>query len=367
MPEPFGVAVGRWWRFEQYEVRDGVIRPAPGASLEPYDPWTPYREARAGNGGQPPYESLLDLVQDTKFQPRPGPGPLRELTPRSEEKLLAWCRLNGLVGVLPHQVIMVRLAPRWAPLEGNQAVLVPTQLQHGRTNEGWVTFDRVVHGARLGSVRDQLERRGELIPPDDAPGGWPQPGVMIQPLGMSVYREERFKKTWSRFFPDVSAEETETHAYPRPLTEEFWRCYAEPVEDFVKAATSLLNAINNLGTAKSAADAVDSDLENIRTGMDDLHSLVRTVSPAIVPALDGALHQGWISTSLLGSLAMMALLDLTESRRVLTCKSCGKLFVTTAYQARYCSSTCRFRIQKQRHRAKQEEPTTDEPRHQPKR
>ena len=367
MSEPYGVAVGRWWRFEQYEVRDGVIRPVDGASLEPYDPWTPYREARAGNSGRPPYGSLLDLVQDTKFQPRPGPGQLSEPMPQSEKKLLAWCGANGLLGVLPHQAVMVTLAPRREPLEGNQAVLVPTQLQHSRTNEGWVTFDRMVHDARLGSVRNQPKRRGELIPPDDAPRGWPQPGALIQPLGMSVYREERFSKTWSRFFPDVSVEQTETHKYPRPLTKEFWRCYAEPAEDFVEAARLLLNAINNLGTAKSLADAADSDPEKIRTGMDDLHSLVRTVSPAIVPMPDGALRQEWISTSLLGSLAMMALLDLTEGRRILTCESCGKLFVTTAYQARYCSSTCRFRIQKQRHRAKQKEQTTDEPRHQTKR
>ncbi len=367
MPEPFGVAFGQWWRFEQYEVRDGVIRPVHDASLEPYDPWTPYREARARTGGLSPYESLLNLVQDMEFQSRPGPGPLREPTSQSGEKLLAWCQANGLLGVLPHQVIRVTLAPRLVPLKENKAVLVPTQLQHGRTNEGWVTFDRMVHGARPGSVRDQPERRGELIPPDDAPRGWPQPGVMIQPLGMSVYRDERFSKTWSRFFPGVSAGETESHAYPRPLTEEFWRCYVEPVEDFVEAATSLLAAINNLGTAKSVVDAADSDLEMIRTGIDHLHSLVRTVSPAIVPMPDGALRQEWISTSLLGSLAMMALLDLTESRRVLTCESCGKLFVTTAYQARYCSETCRFRIQKQRHRAKKKGRTTDEPRHKAKR
>ena len=91
--------------------------------------------------------------------------------------------------------------------------------------------------------------------------------------------------------------------------------------------------------------------------MDAFQSLVRTVRPAILPTPEGSLRQEWLSTSLLGSFAMMALLDLTESRRVLSCKMCGKQFVTTAHQALYCSGTCRYRFQKRRQRAKQKEET----------
>ena len=144
-----------------------------------------------------------------------------------------------------------------------------------------------------------------------------------------------------------------TYRYPRPLTPEFWRAYAEPVEEFVLAATQLADAIERLGTAKPLNDATDGDRQTLRDGMDKLQSLVRTVTPAVVPTPEGSLRQEWISTSLLGSFAMMALLDLTESRRVVACESCGGLFVTKAYQARYCSSTCRFRVQKRRHRSRQ--------------
>lgn len=40
------------------------------------------------------------------------------------------------------------------------------------------------------------------------------------------------------------------------------------------------------------------------------------------------------------TVAMMAILDLTESKNIIRCENCGKLFVTQAYQAQYCSKRC---------------------------
>jgi hypothetical protein len=48
----------------------------------------------------------------------------------------------------------------------------------------------------------------------------------------------------------------------------------------------------------------------------------------------------------------MALLDLTERRRVLTCRTCGRVFVSAAYQALYCSERCRSTAQKRAYRAR---------------
>ncbi len=144
-------------------------------------------------------------------------------------------------------------------------------------------------------------------------------------------------------------ERQETHRYPSPLSDAFWRAYAEPVEDFVKAAVQLCNALNLLD---GAADVGSQALGRVRKGMDILHALTRTIRPTLLPS-DGVLRQEWLSTSLLGTLAMMVLLDLTERRRILTCEKCGGVFVTKAYQARYCSDRCRFTAQKRRHRARQ--------------
>ena len=343
------VTVGDWWRFDRYEVRNGLIRPAEGAGLERYDPWGPGRGVRAG---QPAYSALLNLAQGLEFQPRPGPGPLRELTPDSAERLERWCGAHGLLGLLPHQLVMASRAPSWEPLEGNEAVLVPTQLQYMHADHGWTSYHRMKAGHPPGSLRDRPERRGEPIPLEQVPSEWPRSGVILRSLDSSLYREESFASTWCRFFPDVPRERTETYPYPRPLSDPFWQAYAEPVDDFADAAGLLLRAVTSLGAMGSRPKASTLDRPSVGQGIDLLHSLVRTVGPAIASKGNGVLRQRWASTSLLGSFAMMALLDLTESRRILTCKHCGKVFVSRAYQAAYCSERCRFTAQKRRHRAR---------------
>ncbi|MGI9147759.1 MAG: hypothetical protein ACR2IK_14605, partial [Chloroflexota bacterium] len=57
--------LGTWWHFDRYEIRGGALRPAPGATLQSYDPWARYAQARSGwgnSGGKAPYELFLDLV-----------------------------------------------------------------------------------------------------------------------------------------------------------------------------------------------------------------------------------------------------------------------------------------------------------------
>lgn len=355
MTESFATTAGCWWRFDHYELLDGWIRPTKGAKLERYDPWEIYRQSEAAGDLQPPYNKLLDLVQGLTFQPRAGPGKFLELDSDSAERLVTWCQANGLLGILSHQVLMATLAVRWEPLEENEIILVPTQVQYGRTAEGWTTFCRWKSGAPLGHLRDQAERRGELIPAESTPGDWPEPGVIIQPLDNSGYQAEPFSQTWAQFFPDLPDGSVETHPYPAPLSEAFWRCYGEPVNDFVKAAKLLLNALNGLRSKKPLSKASDMELQQIRSGKNQLHALVRVVSPSILPLDDGSIRQEWVSTSLLGSFAMMALLDLTESRRVLTCQKCDRLFVTKAYQALYCSKKCRQTVQKRRQRDNQKQ------------
>ncbi len=56
--------------------------------------------------------------------------------------------------------------------------------------------------------------------------------------------------------------------------------------------------------------------------------------------------------SLLSALAMMAAQDLAGGSRILRCAACASLFVTSAYQAKYCSLQCQWRNLKARARAK---------------
>ncbi len=236
---------------------------------------------------------------------------------------------------------------------GNPAALVATQLHFSRTVKGWVTSAQTVVSQRLGYSKDQPQKLGTPVPTPNRHKSFASVGAIFRPLDNQRYRYEPFSQTWGRFFVGASTHECESYPYPAPLAEEFWRTYAEPVYDFVEAARLLLNALRlfqahqgDPGTG-SAADAL-----KLRQAMDAFHGLIETVSPTISPSVDGTPRQGWLATSLLGALAMMALLDLTESRRVMTCHTCRRIFVTKAYQAAYCSTTCRNTAQKRRHRAK---------------
>lgn len=352
MPEPFDQLAGYWWRFDRYEMKEGYLRPKQGAGLHAYDPWALFRESRTARGADPPYQLLLNLVQGLSLKPRPGPGHLLELAPDDEDRVIGWCQKFGLLGLLPHQTIAASLAPRWEPMPENPAALVATQLHFSRTVEGWVPSAQTVVSQRPGYSRDQPRKPGAPVPTPNRYKSFAAVGAIFRPLDNQRYRYEPFSQTWGRFFVGASTHEGESYPYPAPLSEEFWRTYAEPVYDFVEAARLLLNALRlfqahqgDPGTG-SAADAL-----KLHQAMDAFHGLIETVSPTISPSVDGTPRQGWLATSLLGALAMMALLDLTESRRVMTCHTCRKIFVTKAYQAAYCSTTCRNTAQQRRYRA----------------
>ena len=182
-------------------------------------------------------------------------------------------------------------------------------------------------------------------------------GAMFRPLHKQLYQHKPLSQTWGHFFPDGSGDVAESYPYPAPLTEEFWLTYAEPVYEFVEAARLLLNTMKLFEAyKKDAGTKSDENAVRLRLALDQFHALIETVSPTISQQLEGAPRQEWLATSLLGALAMMALLDLTESRRLLTCHTCGKVFVTKAYQASYFSPTCRNTAQKRRHRARRKTP-----------
>ncbi len=54
-----------WWRFSEYELRDGYLRPAQGAKLESYSPWDIYRDSRetAVRAQTPRYQQLSALLE----------------------------------------------------------------------------------------------------------------------------------------------------------------------------------------------------------------------------------------------------------------------------------------------------------------
>jgi hypothetical protein len=134
----------------------------------------------------------------------------------------------------------------------------------------------------------------------------------------------------------VPADETDTHAYPRPLSPAFWAAYGEPLELFLSAAVLLSDALHGLAVARRGDCAPGG---GARSGEVEpaLLGLTAGVRPVLL-AGPGGCQRAWRTKSLLGSLATMACLDLTAGWRILSCDVCGAPFAAGGYQARYCSA-----------------------------
>jgi hypothetical protein len=330
------VAIGHWWRWTRYEISNGYIRPARGARLQVYDPWKVWLETRprAKNSNQEklretPYQALLAVLGELRYR-RPGDIPL-DFTPRdlnlmlaslttdSEEKILEWCARYGLLGVLPHRAVQVTLAPERG-----------SQIQYAKIGAGWIATKRA--NERQSPVR---------------------PRAVLQPLRGTGAAAESLSVTWSRFFPDVPQDQRETFSYPEPLTKEFWTQYAEPLADFLSGTHALreLHQAIRLFQAQSAVVRRLGKLQAALAGGPELmcEGLVAGVSIALQWSRSRQVHLKWVAGSLLASLTMMMLQDLS-SGRALQCPGCGRPFVSGAYQARYCSVRCRWVVQKREYR-----------------
>jgi hypothetical protein len=181
----------------------------------------------------------------------------------------------------------------------------------------------------------------------DTGGGFPS--VIIT----DAYNQESLSETWANYFPYASKEEAETYFYPLPYSYGFWHRYAESVDAFLAGALFLRDALAGIND--------QADEGKRYRGIQMLNQLVSNASMVLDQSEDGTLQQEWLFPSLLSCFAVMALQDLTQQRRVLSCDNCNRPFVTEAYQARYCSDKCRRTAQKRRYRKRlKEESGNDE-------
>jgi hypothetical protein len=318
------VAEGEWWRFSMYEIRDGSIRPAEGAKLEWYDPWPDFQRTRAQTVGQAPaaaqpgYQSLMKLVHQLEYLP--GLRYPDCLTQKSQALILEWCHQHGLLGVLLSRWEAISLAPRHDEAD---------QWAQRRYFRG---FGQVVQVQKTtGDVKDGTAT------------------VLIHGLNDLTLVDEPPSKTWGRFFPSIEFSKRDTFSYPRPYTVEFCRLYGEPLFDFCKAAKLLVGAISHL--ARKQSETKHDPRIAREQALDAINLLRRPVASVLDFDESGLVKPHRVAPSLLASFADMFAEDLVYGRPTLQCTCCGTPFVSSAYQARYCSVACRLREQKRRLRA----------------
>jgi hypothetical protein len=362
-----------WHRFDAYVIEQGYIRPKSGAKLKTYSPAgdvddEPGKKTRRKH--IVPYQPLLDLLAELGIQGSGSQLPL--LTDDHRAAIIRWCNTHGLLGLLPHQAYVTFLAPRYKltprvtqaanPAEskrvrpekyGGGVYLQPPPsdfqgcyaVQHcySRDHGAWIASpDYLNHSF-------PIEFAGQLVSDKQTLKVFREPGVLFEKLETGMRQWEPFAINWKRCFPSVPKEETATYEYPLPASPNFWREYAEPVDDFLRAAQRLQSAL------------IDHSKDRPH-GLLTLRRLINPIGIDFEPGKDhGIKTMRWRSPSLLASYAMMILLDFNNERRPRLHKcerdNCGTLFVSSAYQARYCSPSCRFAVLKrgQRKRGKERE------------
>ncbi len=340
---------GGWWRFTKYALDASSLEricPARQSVLRRYDPWREFRESRDAlsprlsgkRTSEPPYQALFDLIEIDNENKR---------VTLNHQKTMEWCSRYGLLGLLPHQALLIWLPPRWAKfgklaaadrnwrkLAGFRGELVPQADRYFRTSTGWKFESRFIPAKSYTSAC-----LGDPVSETDLPTGYQRPGVIWADLKQSNTGAESLKK-----LAPFLGEGIEPFECPPILTDGFWKRYGEPVDFFLNAIVTLYGAVTTI--AKNRRDTKKLDRKGavfLADAIVTLSALAAPASAALTFANDrSGLQQRWVAPSLLSSLALMAQQDLaTGSVRICANETCRQLFTSSAYNAVSCGEKCR--------------------------
>jgi len=343
------VSGGRWWRFDRYVVDQGVIRAAPGAAAFQYEPWSMYEQARRRRGGasrgQPaPYQELLQLgarLEEIEYE-------RFEALPRRLEKLvLAWCRRNGLLGLLPHGLVMAASPEGETASNGNEVWSWAEWHAGGRLRGR----SAVPRSTRQQAVADRTKsppatvRRSlmEVLPQEG--------GVLIRPVQDHGHLVQPYTAEWARYFPAGSSLAAPRAADLDMEGEGFWRDYGEPVYDFMRCILLMYWSFLSITAPEEMAKREGGAYPTLaQSGYYELNELASVTSLSGYLSDSRARGVRWASPSLIGHYGVMMLTDLAGGNRVRVCDHCGAPFLSAAYRASYCSLQCRSAARKRRQR-----------------
>jgi hypothetical protein len=333
----------KWLRFSNYELRNSVVWPAPGAVAHEYEPWDLYR-ALIGKYRtvEPAYLSLLNLSHALKKNPpwilqshviEPVIGPKSE----GEKLILDWCSRFGLLGIVPTRARVIRLAAR---VEKRESYSVETsQMSHIQLGGKWFTREdrRRCTGGNIEGFLSSL----------------PKPIVRVWNWWEFDWQDESLSGDLETFFPGEPHVDSwdEPHKYPCPGTGLFARMYGEPVREFMTWAERFAEAARLL-SQRTPSSAIDKpNLGAVNEALYFLEGLANLVQRDFhFPLGERKIVETQAAPSLLASFALMVLYDLREGRKILDCENCQKVFISNDPRARYCSPTCRHTAQSRRHR-----------------
>lgn len=298
----------------------------------------------------PPYLSLLRLARTFPAR-NPDPGPI-----------LDWCNQHGLLGILPSTFGEICLHAREPKFGFRQARLLVT-----RVGGNWLRSEIEVGEPPVAATRKvpPTEREWEILSGQGYLRRWA--------FGNGRWTTEALHPVLSSFLPGLISQTTSSRwqeggpPFPIPLSAEFFGAYSEPVTDFIGHAQGLLRIA--IGASQSLRNPPSNEAEDQHRWrcFFDLRVLADAATPQLVtefgtvyrahqdnrsvPVTDAKLSEMG-PAPLLSIYCQMILEDLRIGRRILECRHCDDVFVSSDPFATFCNATCRRNY----HNARRERP-----------
>jgi hypothetical protein len=336
---------GEWARWTQYEIIDGMVVPAEGTELKWYDPWNRFR-ANVGKYRtvEQPYLPFMELWRalwklqqhGIRHSRRPSQwkglhGPQNE----ADQLILTWCNEHGLLGLLTVLADSIRLPVTIQSEREREYVL--TKL-HARTGGIWATWHRRERQFESRELTDE-----EMTTVVDCKAR--------QTLASRLRRISLF----DFFFFDTKASErlaiTDQAQIACPNTRDFLARYCESLSAIETWSWYFTLATHNLSTWRTKPEHYGDYAAQHFKFLDDISQ--SAANSFRWRRETDRIDEARVSAGLLASYALMFLWDRMDGRHALSCRNCGRYFVSDLDidHARYCSPRCRNTAQKRRSRA----------------
>ena len=303
-----------WWRFDQYEIRDGYVVPACNArGPTEFDLWREDARNGVGRARNPAYVELANVPDPDRDSEFPPP------TESEERRLIEWSARYGPTGVL---------------LQRTAEVVLPQGTAHQWVGDGWLS-------------QTTLDKPRAVLRKLDPSIGWDD-----------TLHSEPLTQTWWRFFPPLwidshswaphlrvsqeplgqEAESMLNRKWPEPGTREFHASYQESVPDFMAAALAFRKALEWAQQGLAAHLSFEDRIRAV-TQINHLQAGARQV---LTPRTRGHPVLRWSAPSALAALAVIAANDIAVGRDFGSCArdSCKRVFRVVRRTTRYCSRPC---------------------------
>ena len=339
---PSGADQGvRQWPMGGCAMDDELRIRFPGGPGGYYDPLVDTPELHTG---------LLDLCRELLEWPSfqawfALPPGLRPEAPRDAfalEAVLKWCSKHGPLGVLQHRLRVARLSP---VLGAADRAGVATEARQRCFSLHAGAFQEHTHTRMLGpnglsdsglEAQSGLQVEGVVNLPRDGlvDAHFDRPGARVVFNGKPDISPQPFSAYVARFFPDVGADERETYQYPIPGTAAFWAGYAEPFDEFVKAAFRIYEIHD--GLTRRLMWTPD-DQAKFRGALHWMREVLEPVSAVLVPRPGrGRMGFGFRSPSLLGYAAVSLSQAAERSHVAHRCAVCDRVVDSPDWRIRWC-------------------------------